>query len=567
MSDWFVGAAATSSVFRCASRASLAGALLVLAGCADPFQPRASDYGTLTPIERLRLIDPSNLPKYAKPELATPPDAMDQASIQAARTRFEGLDKVPLGLQECRASALQHNLDVQVALVDPAIAAEAVSEEEARFESSFTTRALWAETDTPTASTLDAAQQQRISVEPGVRIPLRTGGTANVLLPLSRTQTNNQFSTLNPAYNADLEFSISQPLLRNAGRRANTHGLRIASYNRQITEAQTKLQIISQLSNVDRAYWRLYQARRELDVRQQQYDLAQAQLERAQRQVNAGNVREIEVIRAQSGVAERLEAIIVAQNNVRNLERELKRIANIPGLDVASPQTLVTSTEPDPVEYTIDAQAVTAQAIGSRMELLEVELRLLADASSIDFNRNQALPDLTIDGSYRINGLGKEGADALEGLARNRFEDWSLGANLNVPLGNEAARARLRQAILTRVQRLSTKSARELAIRQEVLDAIDAIDNGWQRILAARQASILNTRALQAEQRQFDTGASTSTNVLDAATRLAESQLAEIRALTDYQISQVELAQATGTMLGAAKIAWSPREDEAGLER
>ncbi len=94
MSDWFVGAAATSSVFRCASRASLAGALLVLAGCADPFQPRASDYGTLTPIERLRLIDPSNLPKYAKPELATPLDAMDQASIQAARTRFEGLDKV-----------------------------------------------------------------------------------------------------------------------------------------------------------------------------------------------------------------------------------------------------------------------------------------------------------------------------------------------------------------------------------------------------------------------------------------------------------------------------------------
>jgi outer membrane protein len=212
------------------------------------------------------------------------------------------------------------------------------------------------------------------------------------------------------------------------------------------------------------------------------------------------------------------------------------------------------------VEYTLSPEPLLASAVDNRMELLELELRLLADASNIDFARNQALPQLDLEGTYRINGQGPEGADALTELTRNRFEDWSIGVSLSVPLGNEAARSRLRQAILTKLQRLSTKSARELAIRQEVLDAIDAIDNGWQRILAARQSTILNTRSLQAEQRQFDAGASTSTNVLDAAARLAESQLAEIRALVDYQIAQVNLAQATGTLLGAAKIAWQPDE-------
>ncbi len=50
----------------------------------------------------------------------------------------------------------------------------------------------------------------------------------------------------------------------------------------------------------------------------------------------------------------------------------------------------------------------------------------------------------------------------------------------------------------------------------------------------------------------------TSTDVLDAATRLAEAQLAEIQAVVDYQIAQVDLAAATGTLLGAAKVTWEP---------
>jgi outer membrane protein TolC len=89
---------------------------------------------------------------------------------------------------------------------------------------------------------------------------------------------------------------------------------------------------------------------------------------------------------------------------------------------------------------------------------------------------------------------------------------------------------------------------------------VDVINEGWQRILAARQSVVLNTRALQAEQRAFEVGRSTSTDVLDAASRLAEAQLAEIRALAEYQVAQVDLAFATGTLLGAAKVEWTPVE-------
>jgi len=49
-----------------------------------------------------------------------------------------------------------------------------------------------------------------------------------------------------------------------------------------------------------------------------------------------------------------------------------------------------------------------------------------------------------------------------------------------------------------------------------------------------------------------------ATDVLDAQTSLGDAQSAEIRAVTDYQVSQVDLAFATGTLLGATKVRWQP---------
>ena len=143
------------------------------------------------------------------------------------------------------------------------------------------------------------------------------------------------------------------------------------------------------LAAVDRAYWRLYQARAELEVRQQQYELAVAQLERAKRRVAGGAAAEIEVTRAEAGIADRLEAIIVTQNAVRLQQRELKRVVNMPGLDVDSRTMVETSTSPDPVEYLFDAAKVCDFAIGNRMEMLELELRLAADAATIEVERSQ----------------------------------------------------------------------------------------------------------------------------------------------------------------------------------
>ena len=531
--------------------------IVILIGCQNPLFSDLSDYGTILPEERLRSIDRISFDEYATGGV---PDYTNLQTPAEPPSRFAGQSRIDMTLESARALTLERNLDLQVALVAPATAAARLSEEEAAFEAVVAANVRFNEIDDATASELDNAQADIFAFTPELRLPLRTGGDARLRLPTQRTETYNQFQTLNPSWSSDLEFSISQPLLRGGGRRAATAGIAIASFDRQATEARTKLEAIRQLAAVDRAYWRLYAARQELDVRLQQYDLAVEQLGRAERAVNAGRSPEVEIVRAQSGLADRLEGIVVAENNVFLRQRELKRLMNDPELSVRSETVVVPTSPPDPVRYAFERDTLLDAALATRSELLELELQLAADAVRIGLAENQALPLFTVDYTYRLNGLGETWGDALEITAENQFEDHVFGINAEIPLGNEAAESRVRQRILERLARLRTKQARRQSIEAEVLDAVDQIDSGWQRILAARQSVALNTRLLRAEERQFDVGRRTSTDVLDAAADLADAQRAEIAALTDYQIAQVDLAFATGTLLGSAKVRWEPTE-------
>lgn len=528
--------------------------LLLPAGCKSPFHSHPDDYGPRIPLERIQTVQRLPIEEYTREE--APED--DPAALQRGQTRFEGLDSFDISLEQVRAWTLENNLDLRIALINPEIANQAVTEEEARFESVFTAGVRRTETQQPTALQTVGSEVDTTNVDFGLEIPMRTGGRIDLALPINETATNNPFATLDPSLTVRPSVSITQPLLRNAGRRSNTHGIRVASIQAGIEQARTKLEVIRQIAAADRAYWRLYAARRALDVRVQQYDLAVAQLERARRRVRAGQDADIEIIRAEAGVAERIEAIILSENDVLLQQRSLKRIINAPDLGMDTHVLLATISDPDPLPYLFDPTALTKLAMDNRMEMLELELQLAIDSSSIDFQRNQALPLFVMDFTYRLSGLGQNVSQASRQVRDVDFQDWSLGLSAEIPIGNEAAKARVARAVLTRLQRLSTLDARRLAITQETLDALDQIDAGWRRIIAARQSAILAGRTLEAEQRQFDVGMRTSTDVLDAATRLADAQLAEIRALAEYQIAQIDLAFATGTLLGAARVDWTP---------
>ena len=320
------------------------------------------------------------------------------------------------------------------------------------------------------------------------------------------------------------------------------------------------------LAEADRAYWNLYAARETLKVRRQEYDLSVAQLERSRRQARVGLMADVDIVRAESGVADNIENIIVAENLVRQRQRDLKRILNDASLPLDAPTTIEPSTPPAAFPYELDPQRLTTAALRQRMEMLDLELQIAEQAANVRVARNNLLPLVSIQYQYSSTGLGLTASQAFSQAWERNSDQHQVSLQLQVPIGNEQARSQLRRAMLQRMQALATRAQRELQIRQEIADALDTVRTDWQRIVAAHERVVLAARTLDVEIHQFNQALRTSTEVLDAQVRLADAQLAEVSAVADYQIAQVDLAFATGTVLGAAHVDWqSPPEPKVPL--
>jgi outer membrane protein len=302
----------------------------------------------------------------------------------------------------------------------------------------------------------------------------------------------------------------------------------------------------------------LYSAYKELEVSREQYKLAQNQVEQAKKKVAAGAAARIEIVRAQAGVSSRLEAVIISENALENRERDLRRIMNRPDLPLDDTDRIIPETLPHPLGLKLNDKKLIEYALANRMDLVQLEQQLAIDKLNIDYAENGKLPDLTFTGRYSLSGQDQAFSRSFNGLTRAPADEVFAGLTLSVPLGNEAAKARLHRARLYERLHNAQKDDLEQYIRQQVQQAVGDLATNWNRILAAEQGVEAAYRDYLVEQSQFQLGARTSTDVLYAAARLADAQLARIFALADYEIAQIKVARATGTLLGYDKIVLEP---------
>jgi outer membrane protein TolC len=478
-----------------------------------------------------------------------------------------------LSIADVRQKALQNNLNLQVAKMDPTIAAQSLREEQAKFDQVIFAYAKYGQKDLPAMAgdkvilksdnaALDgelvklnpAAQKKEFwELETGIKVPLRTGGSVTLSAPLDNYESKGSLAS--DQYRSALRFSFSQPLLRNAGRQVNEASIRIAALDQDSAQLRTRLQSIRIVTMVDKAYWDLYEAWAALDVRRNQYEYANQNLNMVKRRVQEGLTAAIEVNRAEIGVADRMEALIIAETNLKLAQRQLQFLLNeLPEQGIAN-TPWVPATTPNLVKFEFDRDKLLKDALESRIELLDQELKLSADQLQIDYLQNQTLPLFTLDYQYgALSSSANRAGDIGQDLLNGQYNDWSIGLKFEMPVSNEARKAKLDKAIAQRMQRLTNKTLQTLTVKREIHDALDKVEQNWQRILAARQQVMIAGYNYEAELKQFNEGLRTMTEVLETLTRLGEAQLKEIRAINDYQIALIDLTFATGTVLGYTQI-------------
>jgi len=182
----------------------------------------------------------------------------------------------------------------------------------------------------------------------------------------------------------------------------------------------------------------------------------------------------------------------------------------------------------------------------SSLQLREAVNRLLTNAG---FDTLPEPPAQTISPDL-IGGF----AQSLNNLAGNRFSNFRVGVQINLPLRNRTAEAQYGKS-LVEGERIATQRAQlEQTITVEVRNALQAMRSAEARLQAAAATRAANEQQLTSEQRKLDAGQSTVFLVLERQTALTAARGLELKAQTDLNKAIADLQRATGNALSANSI-------------
>jgi outer membrane protein len=410
-----------------------------------------------------------------------------------------------------------------------------------------------------------------------------TGTNLSVGFNNSRTSTNSTFSTFSPQLNSNFRAQLTQHLLQGFGFVPNERFIIIARNNRELTDVAFRLQVTTTVDQIQNMYWDLVNAYENVKVQQDALALADKTLSDNKKQVEIGTLAPIEIVRAQSTVATSQQALIVAKTG---LELQQLLMKNALSRSVQDPALIEAEVIPtDTMAVQTDTQAAPSgdlinDALTHRPELLESRIDLRSREISMKAVKNALLPSVDLFAYYGGSGLGGSQnpsnlcanqnppnfgcsgppgtipvvpttgyGGTLNQLVNSTAPDKGAGISINIPIRNRAAQAnQVRSQLEFRQAQLRLQQV-ENEIRIEVRNAQFALQQNKASVAAAQAAVDLAQQSLDAEQKKYALGASTSTLVLQQSSALTQGRSNLVAARAAYEKARVELDRATGLLL------------------
>jgi outer membrane protein len=497
---------------------------------------------------------------------AIPSEGMPEPMIESGTLRLSMEDAIEL--------ALARNLGLVVERYNDAEARFNLAQTFGIYDLNLIARLNAFGETSPSATNLagaDVTTQEQQTWNFGLRQLVKSGGTAALDFNNYRNESNSSFATINPLFRSDFDVSFNQPLLRGMGKKFTERGIQIARTNADISRETFSQQVSEGIQQVVNAYWTLVGARNQLTVTQRSLELAKQLHEQNKVRVEVGTLAPLELVQSEAGIATREEEIIRARAAVADGEDALRQLLDL-DRDTEWNAAIETTTPAEIERASIDLDAAIDRALESRPEVVSKRLGLSNFELDVDYFHNQLLPQFDVAARYGFNGLGGNVterdfftgeilfqapggySDALQQITDGSFEGWSITLDLSMPIQNRGAEAQFAKAEVAHDRALAALRQVELQVATEVRRAARGLDTAAQQIDSARVSRRLQERTLEAEQKRYDNGMSTSYRVLEIQRDLIDAANREVAAITGYRTALAEFHRVTGVLNEASGV-------------
>ncbi len=478
------------------------------------------------------------------------------------------------------------------------------------FDPVFQSSQFFSHISTPTSNTIQTGTdnwiQSKHNYTDSISQGFSTGGTVSLTYNDSYLHENVPSDTPNPTSGTTLQIQVQQPLLSGFGRALNTRAITVQKANLRIDEFTFQTEVMGAVANVLNLYYGLVADYEDVRAKQSAFEVAQRFYQDNKKQVQIGTMAPIDVTTAEAQVASTQQDLTVSQTTLAQGEVQLKNVLSRDGL--ADP--LIREADILPLDRIVvpeqdnlpPMKQLVATALANRPDLQGEQLNLQNLVTNNLNTENGVLPFLVGQATASSQGLSgtqkiisAEGATvvtpggpntippgflpcppslggptqvcqeadkyfvggigtALGQMIRRNFPSQNALAYFSAYARNRQAQAdyAIDQLSLRQTQLENRKDINQVAV--DVSNQSIGLQQARVRYQAAVRSRILNQQLLDAEQKKFALGASTTFLVVQQQRDLATAQSAEVAALVAYSNAQVSLDQTLGTTLQASHI-------------
>jgi len=455
------------------------------------------------------------------------------------------LKDYPLSLEEASQLALENSFDIQLAQYDVWIARTQQGVAESIYDTVLNAQISYSDDQRKRTSTIFGTKVVDNDYNVGLSKKLPSGTTIDVDLRNNRNSTNSSFSTSPLTHDSSLGLGVTQALGKNFFGLQDRGAIKLTRLDIEKAQYLSLEKIENHLADVQKAYWDLVMVGEIIKIEEGMLKQAKRLYDLHKEKLEDGLIELPEVIASEANYRERINELILAQNNYQAKTNTLKLKINIPDDDIG-----MTPTTPFVLK---DADEILVHALKNSFEnrqdyktkLNEVQARKL----ELILSKNDLWPEINLSASLTRNGLGDHFQKSLEKITAEDNPLLVAGLTISFPLENTQARAKLDKAQLENAKSLIDLKLIERIIAIEIMDQVRNCNVLKDVAVNGVAIADLQAQKMEQEQKRFNRGRSDTDTVIRFQEDLLQAKRQAVLAKKRYHDALTELRRREGTLL------------------
>ncbi|MBL7156848.1 MAG: TolC family protein [Candidatus Omnitrophica bacterium] len=455
-----------------------------------------------------------------------------------------GEERIALSLSECLETGLANSIDIKIAKIESMIKDQDVLISRSIFDSLLKGKTTYTDDQRASSSSFAGEKTLTADYEVGFEKTLPTGTEIDIDYSNIRTWTDSAYVTQNPVHEAELSFTLKQPLLKNFFGYIDQKTVKLSKIEADLAGLKALDRIENTIADIEKAYWQLVFAYQDVSLREELLKQATELFETFQEHLKTGLVESTELYETEANMRIRKTELLIAQNDLKTASNSLLLLLNEDKDFLVLPKQKL-----DVLGERADMVQALNEAFIANRDYRMKKKELNAKKIKLKLKENSLWPEVDLVGTLAINGVGRKFEKANRRLTTDKHPKYYGGVEFTIPLENNEARGEYNKASLEKKKAILEvlQAEKDLAtnVNEEVRDVNLNLENAkrWGKIRK------IQYQKFKEEKKKLQYGRSSSKLVIDYQNDLTLAALSEYKAILQYYMALVDLENEKDTLL------------------